>query len=160
MRGEINLVPVHEYRGAVKVLYEMLRERSEEADEFVNISHRALPAWREHCAFVRRRPYRAWYLILGPIDLQGPERSIPSLVLGQIYATRLNEIGIILLRAHRGKGIGSEAVKAITQRHKPLAASAGRRAGHWLANINPKNERSIRLFEGLGFKHIQNTYQL
>ncbi len=29
----------------------------------------------------------------------------------------------------------------------------------YLANINPANERSIHMFEKLGFKHIQNTYE-
>jgi L-amino acid N-acyltransferase YncA len=30
----------------------------------------------------------------------------------------------------------------------------------FLANINPANARSIRMFEKMGFGHIQNTYRL
>ncbi len=30
----------------------------------------------------------------------------------------------------------------------------------YLANINPRNDASIAMFQGLGFTHIQNTYEL
>lgn len=145
----IELVPIETELDATRILYEMLRERSLEDDPFVNISHRALPPWEQHAAYVKNHIYRAWYLILADGEYKG-----------QIYATKLNEIGIIILRAHRGKGWGARAVRELTAIHDPLAAIPGFRAGKWLANINPKNERSIRMFTGLGFTLKQHTYEL
>jgi RimJ/RimL family protein N-acetyltransferase len=33
------------------------------------------------------------------------------------------------------------------------------RNGNWLANVAPANERSRRMFEGLGFRKIQETFE-
>lgn len=145
----IELVPIGLELDAERILYEMLRERSEEDDAFVNISHRALPPWEDHVAYVKSAPYRFWFLILDADHY-----------VGQIYATRSNEIGIIIMRAHRGKGYGTQAVKAMTSTHEPLPGKPGVRSDRWLANINPRNERSIRMFTGLGFTLKQQTYEL
>ena len=134
---------------SIQALYELLRARSTEADPHVNISHRALPSFLTHARFVRSHPYRAWYLV-----------QVDGLIAGSVNLTKLNEIGIVLHPDYRGKGVGKVAVRLALNRHRPLAGIPAQRAGHWLANINPKNERSIRLFEGLGFKHIQNTFKL
>ena len=144
----MELVPIELELDAKRILYEMLRERSMEDDPFVNISHRALPPWEDHVAYVDGKPYRWWYLIL-----------VDAHYVGQVYASRQNEIGIIILREHRGKGYGKEAVKLLTA-HAPLQAIPGQRAGRWLANINPRNERSIRMFASLGFTLKQHTYEL
>lgn len=96
----MELVPIELELDAKRILYEMLRERSMEDDDFVNISHRALPSWDAHVAYVDAKPYRWWYLIL-----------TGGQYVGQVYASQMNEIGIIILRAHRGKGYGKEAVK-------------------------------------------------
>ena len=145
----MELVPIECELNAKRILYEMLRERSVEDDPFVNISHRALPSWEQHCVFVDLHLYRFWFLILAEGEY-----------VGQVYATKFNEIGIIILRAHRGKGWGARAVKELTSIHQPLEAAPGYRSGRWLANINPKNERSIRMFTGLGFALKQHTYEL
>lgn len=127
-------------------LYELIKERMTEPE--VNISA-TMPTWQQHRQFVCRRPYRHWYLI-----------EVDGAWVGYVSATDRNEIGIVVLKAHRGKGYGPEAVKAFTDKHAPLPAIPSQRSGRWLANINPKNERSIAMFEKLGFKHLQNTYAL
>ena len=134
---------------SIQALYELLRVRSTEDDPHVNISHRALPPYATHVRFVRSHPYRAWYLV-----------KVDGLVAGSVNLTRLNEIGIVLHPDYRGKGVGKAALKFLITRHRPLAAIPSHRVGAFLANIHPKNERSIRLFTGLGFKHLQNTYKL
>ena len=30
----------------------------------------------------------------------------------------------------------------------------------FLANVNPRNKKSIAMFEAMGFRHLQNTYEL
>jgi RimJ/RimL family protein N-acetyltransferase len=133
----VKLVDAYRVDEAPALLYRLLQERN--AD--VNISHRAMPTWRQHLAFIRARPYRAWYLI----------RVGPSLV-GAVYLSKQNEIGVFVLREHQGRGYGSDAIRKVMARHRGVK--------RFLANINPRNPRSIALFTDLGFRHIQNTYEL
>ena len=136
---------VYRAKGAAEFLYEVLRER--EGAEFVNISHTKLPTMAAHVRFVASKPFRYWYIITDA-----------GTWCGYISATQRNEIGIVLLKAHQGKGIGSLAVKAFMRSHKPLRAIPSDRSGCWLANINPNNRRSVRMFTGLGFTLKQVTY--
>lgn len=145
----LTLRSVYKNPHGAEILYELLRERSEEDDPLVNISHRALPPWHKHLRFFRSHPYRAWYFV-----------KEDGLIAGYVYASRQNEIGIVLSKDYRGRGIGRWAVSTVTTRHKPLPAKPGIRSGRWLANINPKNERSVAMFSRLGFNQLQVTYAL
>lgn len=145
----ITLESVYKRIGGEKELYEILKVRSTEADPNTNISHRALPPYYAHIRFVRAKPYRAWQFV-----------KVDGLIAGVVNLTKMNEVGIVLLPDYRGKGIGKQALQMLLTGRKPLKAVAGHRAGRFVANINPLNTRSIRLFQGLGFVHIQNTYQL
>lgn len=140
--------------GALEFLYELMKIRQEEP--YVNISNRELPTPEQHRAFWTRRPYRFVYLIednaLGPAGA--------ACWLGYISATDRNEIGIVLMPHHRGKGNGMRAVALFTATHQPLPAEPSVRAGRWLANINPRNAKSIAMFKRLGFREIQVTYEL
>ena len=145
----MQLVDVYECPVAIDVLWDLLVERSKENDPDVNISHCKLPTYDQHVAFVRSKPYAVWYLL----DVDGAW-------IGYVNMAKQNEVGIILFRKYRGKGYGKLALKKLMEATKPLLDIPGERSGAFLANINPKNERSIHLFESLGFKHIQNTYSL
>lgn len=128
--------------GGITFLYELMQERDPE----INISHSTLPTFEEHTEFVRSRPYRLWYIIShGPIWV------------GCISATDRNEIGIVLRKDYRGKGIGPDAIKMLIDTHEPLPAEPSIRSGSWLANIAPSNTHSRRVFEKLGFEIIQHT---
>lgn len=133
-------------RAALGFLYELVKLRSSEP--LVNISHKALPTWDEHVAFVESHPFRAWEIVC---DDAGR-------MIGYVSITARNEIGIVLMPEARGKGIGRAAVQDFLTRHPPLPAVPGERDGRLLANINPKNKRSIALFNDLGFRPIQVTY--
>ena len=133
--------------GSAEILYDLLRVR--ENDPVVNISHQRTPSWHEHLKFYRSHPYRAWYIIRAD--------GAPA---GAISATRRNEIGIHLFPDYRRKGIGKWAVAEFMRRHQPLKGVPSARAGHWLANINPKNEPSMRLFQALGGAVVQITMKL
>ncbi len=116
-----------------KLLFQLLSER----EETTNISHAKMPEWDKHVGFVDSHPYEAWYFI-------GPEP------VGACYLTKQNEIGIFIFKDHQGKGHGPKAVKALMELH-------GKR--RYLANINPRNEKSAALFAALGFKPVQHTYE-
>ena len=137
----MKLIPIRHYENSVRILWDLLEQR----DPAHNISHKAMPTWEAHCAFVRNHPHEAWYLIqtadgiIGAIYLSKPGG--PSLAG--------NEIGIDILKAFQGKGYGSLAVNLLMQEHGPR---------RYLANCAPGNEASQALFESLGFELAQYTY--
>lgn len=117
-------------------LYWLLGERKPSE----SISHRAMPSVEDHEQFVASDPYAAWYII----EVEGTQA-------GAVYLTRNDEIGVHVARRFRHMGIARAAIDALMRMHpKP----------RYLANINPANERSRRLFEWLGFRQIQHTYEL
>lgn len=128
--------------GVTEFLYDLMKERNPE----INISHSTLPTFDEHIHFVRGRPFRCWYLI-----------AYRSEWAGYISATHNNEIGIVLRKAFRGKGIGPEAIQMFIDVFSPLPASPSCRNGNWVANIAPGNSHSRHVFEKLGFEIIQHT---
>jgi RimJ/RimL family protein N-acetyltransferase len=125
----------------LKELYEMLKERLDEPD--TNISHKSLPSWENHIDFVNSDPYKFYDMIVFSDD--------PRHVIGYIYVTYNNEIGIHIKKVHRGNGYGTTALMKMLDAY-PFDA--------FFANINPKNTRSIELFESLGFTLIQQTYKI
>jgi RimJ/RimL family protein N-acetyltransferase len=130
----VKLVDVYSEPEATDVLWMLLAEREPNQ----NISHRRMPTPEEHIAFIASRPYPHWYLI----DVGD--------WAGAIYLTKEREIGIGILKRHRGHGYAGNAIQMLRDKHP----------GKFLANINPKNDVSIKLFTGFGFKHKQNTYEL
>jgi GNAT superfamily N-acetyltransferase len=128
-----------------RFLYEILKERL--TLENVNISHTIMPTWEEHQEFIHRycsgdktHPYKKWYII-----------KLFKTMVGHCYLTQQNEIGVFVAKKFWGQGIGPSAIKALMLR-EPEA--------FYIANINPENERSKKIFENLGFKLIQHTYKI
>lgn len=126
-------------------LWRVLADR-EHDPAHTNISHQGMPTWDEHCEFVLSQPYRLWFLAI-----------CESVVVGSVYATHQNEIGIHILSTARRMGYAREALQELTSTVKPLPAIAGHRVGRWIANINPANVASIKLFQEAGFKSHQIT---
>jgi len=117
-------------------LYELLSQRKSN----VNISHRKMPSLNEHIKFMDSKPYSKWYIIL-----------FNNIKCGSIYLSKQNEIGIFLKNDMQGKGIGKKAMNMLMEKNHRT---------RYLANINPKNKKSIKFFEGKKFKLIQYTYEL
>jgi RimJ/RimL family protein N-acetyltransferase len=138
----IELVSVYAVDNAVDILYELLKERTQEQC----ISHKELPTEEQHYRFVMSNPYEKWYLI------HADDKSVDNTrtVVGSIYLTRLREIGIFIFEKHYRKGYGRAAVVDLMNRFP----------GRFLANINPENGASIQFFKDLGARHIQNTYEI
>ena len=90
--------------------------------------------------FVMSKPYSKWYIII----LDGKK-------IGSVYLTHQNEIGIQVVEEVRGKNIAKQALELIMEKNPK---------SRYLANINPKNKRSIKFFTKNGFKLIQYTYEL
>lgn len=132
----MKLTSVYRIPNAATYLYALLTER--EAHQ--NISHARMPTVAEHLAFVQSRPYAAWYLV-----------RVRRNVVGAVYLSKRDELGIFIFKAHRGYAYGEQAIRIMRKLHpKPRL----------LANVNPNNASSIRLFEALGGKLLQVTFSL
>ena len=134
MSEKINFLTIEETD--YKFLYELLLQRK----KIVNISHKKMPTYEEHVKFIESEPYSKWYII-----------QIDDKKIGSIYLTKENEIGIFLKEDIQRRGIGSNALNELININPGL---------RYLANINPKNDKSIEFFKKSGFKLIQYTYEL
>ena len=119
-----------------RFLYDLLMER----DTRVNISHKKMPTYNQHVSFVSAKPYSKWYVILYRVNK-----------VGSIYLTSQNEIGIFIKKSFQNKQIGNIALRKLIQKNPKK---------RYLANVNPKNKKSIRFFKNSGFKLIQYTFEL
>jgi len=119
----------------IKFLYVLLEERP----TYANISHKQMPTYEQHKAFVNSKPYDIWFIIWNNNNR-----------VGSIYKTKPGEIGIFVKKEFQHQGIAKTAI--------PMIYNLGVEKN--IANVSPLNPKSITLFEKLGFKHIQNTYQL
>ena len=119
-----------------RFLYDLLMERNPKA----NISHKKMPTYNEHVSFVSAKPYSKWYVILYRVNK-----------VGSIYLTSQNEIGIFIKKSFQNKQIGNIALRKLIQKNPKK---------RYLANVNPKNKKSIRFFKNSGFKLIQYTFEL
>ena len=134
---KITLVSVYSVPGSKKVLYSLLKEREPKE----SISAKKIPSFRQHCTYVDKRRYKAWYLIRRGKDL-----------CGAMDLSDNGEVGIFLFKKFKGRGIGRQAFQSLLGRHPEMR--------RFVAHVNPANKRSIAFFKKFKFKHVQNTYEL
>jgi RimJ/RimL family protein N-acetyltransferase len=135
--GVVRLISVYddyECPHAEVILYDLLKER----EPHQNISHKALPSFKEHKTFVRSRPYACWRIIEND---DGDH-------VGSVYLTRQHEIGIFIFKAHQGKGYGKQALEQMMK----LAPRS-----YYLANVSIRNATSMNFFVKEGFEMLQVT---
>ena len=132
----MKLIPISEHADAPKILYDLLAERTPDQ----SISHREMPTWEEHCAFVAEHPYEAWYLLE-----EGDK------IIGATYITEADEIGLAIFTEFQRQGYGKKAVGLLLQEHPREA---------YFANIASRNEASKAFWQKLGFGLLQETYSL
>jgi len=117
-------------------LYDLLKNR----DNRANISHRYMPSYEEHVKFVMSKPYAKWYII-----------KFKNESVGTTYLGNNDEIGIFLKKGMQGKGVGKTALSLLMKKNPRK---------RYLANVSPKNKKSITFFKHQGFNLIQHTYEL
>ena len=119
----------------VKFLFDLLKER----DPRVNISHKKMPTYSQHTKFINSKPYSKWYIIL-----KSKQK------IGSIYLSKNDEIGIFLSKKFQGKNVGNFALNELMKKNPRK---------RFLANVNPKNKKSISFFKNNNFKLIQYTFE-
>tara|TARA_B100002049_G_scaffold61486_1_gene44234 strand:- start:254 stop:670 length:417 start_codon:yes stop_codon:yes gene_type:complete len=117
-------------------LYNLLKERNPQT----NISHKKMPSYAQHVKFVNSHPYAKWYIIE-----KGGEG------VGSVYLSKQNEIGIFLKKKFQNQAIGNTVLDLIIKKNPRK---------RYLANINPKNKKSISFFKKNKFRLIQYTFEL
>ena len=133
----IEVIPSNENH--IKYLFNMLEKKK------FNISHKKLPNFENHREFVKKHPYRKWYLL-----------KFRSEFIGSVYLTNTNIIGLNLLSNETKDYVA--VIKLIVKSHKPLAPINSERNEFFLVNSNPKNYNLINALKFLKMDHIQNTY--
>jgi RimJ/RimL family protein N-acetyltransferase len=119
----------------IEFLFDLLKERVPSE----NISHRKMPTYEEHTKFIKSKPYSKWYIIL-----KSKQK------IGSIYLSKNDEIGIFISRKFQGKNMGDFALDELIKKNPRK---------RFLANVNPKNKKSIKFFKKSGFDLIQHTYE-
>lgn len=117
------------YQMNIKLLYNLLAERTPEQ----SISHKQMPTMANHTKFVESQPYKEWLMIYDNEKVQ---------IVGSIYVSKQDEIGLFIFKEHQGKGYGKEALSFILENNVNTI---------FYANINPQNYKSINLFKKFGF---------
>lgn len=128
------------YRNIEESDYEFLYDLLKQRNETINISHKSMPTFEEHCNFWNNCDY----------DIVKIFTNKNYVKFGYFYITKLGEIGIFISEKWQDIGIGKKVIEFIIKKfsHRRL-----------LANINPSNVKSIKMFKDKGFKLIQNTYE-
>ena len=119
----------------VKFLFDLLKERNPR----VNISHKKMPTYNQHRKFIKSKPYSKWYIIL-----KSKQK------IGSIYLSKNDEIGIFLSKKFQGKNVGNFVLNELMKKNPRK---------RFLANVNPKNKKSMEFFKKNGFKLIQYTFE-
>ena len=129
---KLKLISKSDYR----FLYNLLKER----DSRANISHKKMPTYNEHLKFIRSKPYAKWYIA-----------EFGASKIASVYLTSQNEIGIFIKKTYQNKKLGGIILSQLIQKNP---------RERYLANVSPKNKKSIHFFTHNDFKLIQYTYEL
>ena len=131
---QIELVNIK--KSDIEFLYDLLENR----DSRTNISHKKMPSFEQHVKFVSSKPYQKWYIITNN-----------KIRVGSIYLSKQDEIGIFIEKKYQNKGIGKKAIIELMKKNPKK---------RFLANVSPKNKKSMKFFKRNGFKLIQHTLEL
>ena len=117
-------------------LYNLLKER----ESNINISHKKMPTYAQHMKFIESKPYSKWYII-----------KLSNKKIGSAYLSKQNEIGIFIIKNMHQQKLGTSVLNILIKKNYRK---------RYLANINPKNKKSIGFFKKNGFKLVQYTFEL
>ena len=119
-----------------RFLYTLLQHRKH------SISHRQMPGYDEHIAFIENHPYRDWFLIF--------LRDSP---IGTLYLGFDNSVGLHLTEGH--DVYLKPTISIMEQLLTPLPPLKSIRSESFFFNIPPGNRRIRRLLESSGYYPTQ-----
>ncbi len=141
MDPKVRFVKVQKTFEHFEVLYTLLQQRTH------TISHKKLPNFEDHILFVKKNPYRIWYLI-----------QVSEVFLGSIYILNNNCVGINVL--NQEKSILKKSIDWVSRSFKPLPEIKSVRPPNFYLNVNLENTNLISALTELNARPIQLTYLL
>jgi hypothetical protein len=124
----------------INLLYEQLCKR-----EFF-ISHAGDVPYDIHSQFVKRHPYRKWFLV-----------KYSNEYIGNLYLGEDNSIGINNLDKLNAKSL-KRLLDIIYANYLPLDAIASVRSGYFHINVCPDNKLLIERLQDLNFTKFQVSF--
>lgn len=125
--------------GHEAALYRLLQQREH------GISHKRLPAFEEHCAFVKAHPYRAWFLVTRRAE-----------AVGAVYLGHDNSVG--LMAAGSDREVLAASLSFIIESFQPLPEVKSVRAPGFHVNAAPSDVVLMDFLREAGAVHIQSTF--
>jgi hypothetical protein len=110
------------------------------------ISHNHLPSFEQHELFVRKHPYRAWYLI-----------NAGTTAIGSFYVSKQNTIGINIIDLE-SEELVSKILNYVHASYAPLKAISSVRGGAFSVNVSPTNSFLLGAMDKLGAKVVQVSF--
>jgi RimJ/RimL family protein N-acetyltransferase len=98
-----------------------------------------------HADVETTRAWRAGMIAASPDDSDDYIVELASEAIGKLGAWRVPEVGFLFARPHWGKGYALEALEAFA------AHSFARGRDHLTADVDPRNDRCLRLLARAGF---------
>jgi hypothetical protein len=123
----------------VQGLYNLLKNRQHA------ISHNQLPPIEKHAEFVKKHPYRAWYLVENNNQM-----------IGSFYLAHDNAIGLSDIQKPQ-KHL-AEIMAYIQENYKALPPLPSVRRGEFIINVAPSNTDLKQALTGLSATIVQETY--
>ena len=147
----MRLIPVESDNSThLKLLWDLLEQRP----RIASVSHKTMPTWKEHCAFVAAHPYHDWRLIqIGSSPLEPTWGAlVGSAFISQPARPSVvgDELSVDLLVPFRGRGYAEAALRMMMELHP---------RDRYVANVAPTNYASMALFQKLGFSLCQFTFE-
>lgn len=133
--------PIIPDQSQIEQLYELLKQRQ------YRISHKALPSFDEHEAFVSAHPYRAWFIVRKNDTLRG-----------SFYLHKDNSIGLNL--TEQDSKIVGAIFDFITENFKPEPAVASFVAASFFVNLSCENTELQNILSEQGLIPLQISYRL
>lgn len=126
----------------IQCLFNLLEQRT------YSISHLAMPGFEEHSVFVKKNPYRVWYIVI-----------FEETPVGTVYLTNQNTLGL-----NFEKNVPEDVLKStinfITSLYEPLPPIPSIRNARYTVNTSPENHTLINTLVDYGGRLIQQTYIL
>lgn len=138
----LTLEPVVPTPRQIKILYSQLQSRA------YNISHNKTPSIEEHRNFVKKNPYRSWFIIREKDNL-----------IGNIYVQFDNSIGLNCKEEIEEKYL-CKILCLLFKQLDPLEAIPSVRSAKFFFNVPSSNIIFQNKLNYLGFKEVQRTFVL
>lgn len=137
--GDFSFERISDGSGHEAALYRLLQQREH------GISHKRLPAFEEHCAFVKAHPYRAWFLVTRRGE-----------VVGAVYLGHDNGVGLMAVGSDRE--VLAASLSFVIENFQPLPEVKSVRAPRFHVNAAPSDFVLRDVLREAGAVHIQSTF--